>query len=308
MRIALQTVNHDTSAPRAAVLEPFGTELGLGLNSGQPEIDALHSAGFTVDTYRETAVTIPVIESLSRYSVVYMESHSGTCGAPLCAGNDVFVLTGVEVTGSVDQYASLFADGSVTEGIPDTEPGHIYLAFTSRLVALHMSKFPDSSIVFLNGCDLLAEPAFLQALTSLNAASIFTWNKKVYNFDAEPTADLIFARLAGGLSVSAALADARGAGLGTSTAEEGTALALIGDGNNTFARALTSAPPIPTATPVSTTAAPASPTPTVTAVKKNAACRYGYSSVSGRCVRVVRSPQCHRVRGRAKGVCAKGRP
>lgn len=282
------------ASSRALVLEPFASELGLGPAAGQPEIDSLRDAGFEVDVYRDGEVTIPTIESMTSYSVVYMESHSGTCGPPLCKGTDVFVLTGVKVTGDVSAYASLFRDGSMTEGVTDTNPGTIYLAFTSRLIDEHAGAFPDSSIVFINGCDLLATPDFLQTLLAHNASSVYSWNKKVYNADAEAAADFIFPRLAAGETLSGALADARGVGLGASFAEEGTVLGLFGDRDNTFANALHHATPTPTPTLTAVPTATRTPVPTVaptqtpTPARKTAhtKCQKGYKRVHGKCKRV----------------------
>jgi hypothetical protein len=285
--------SQNVAAPRALVLEPFGIELDLGVNAGQPEIDALTQAGFQVDVYRESAVTIPVIESMAGYSVVYMESHSGTCGPPLCKKNDVFVLTGVPVPADVNPYRSLFADGSMTEGSPDTHPGNIYLAFTSQLIKQHVGTFADSSIVFINGCDLLANPNFLQVLSAHGASTVYSWNRRVNNFDAEAAADFIFSHLTAGETASAALADARANGLGTSLAEDGATLDLFGDPDNAFAKTLVEATPTvtPTASPTPTGVPTSTSTPTPIPVATRASrvagkCKKGYKRVKGTCKKV----------------------
>jgi hypothetical protein len=285
--------SRDGRAPRALVLEPFGTELELGPSSGQLEVDSLIKAGFQVDVYRDSAVTIPVIESMAGYSVVYMESHSGTCGPPLCTKNDVFVLAGTQVPEDVNQYRQLFLDGSMTEGVTDTSPGVLYLAFTSQLIDQHVGMFSDSSLVFINGCDLLALPDFLQALTQHGAATVYSWNKKVYNFDAEATADFVFPHLAAGDTVSEALTHARSVGLGTSLAEDGTVLELFGDPDNSFAKSLIQATPTPTPTVSATatgTAIPTStPTPTARVARSPAKCKKGYKRVKGKCKKVKKN-------------------
>jgi hypothetical protein len=254
------------AAKRAIVLEPFATDLHLGPDAGKAEVDSLQQAGFQVDVLRDTDVTIPVIEKLSDYSVVYMESHSGVIG------DDAFVLTH-EV--DPNPYVSLVRDGSVVQGSPENDPGHIYLAFTSGLILHHTGTFPNSSIVFINGCSILIAPRFWNAFLQQNAATIIAWDKKANNTDAEQAADFMFPKLASGETVGAALADTRAALLDTSFSESGVStLQLRGDIDDSFPTALAGATPTPTATPVQTittptstatsTTVPATPTPTPT--------------------------------------------
>jgi hypothetical protein len=247
------------AAGKAIVLEPFATDLKLGPDAGKTEVDALQQAGFQADVLRDSAVTIAAIEKLSDYSVVYMETHSGVIG------DDALVLTHEVDPGP---YTPLFKDGSVVQGSPENDPGHIYLAFTSKLILHHMGTFPGSSIVFINGCSILIAPAFWNAFLQQNVSTIIAWDKKANNTDAEQAADFMFPKLAGGESVGDTLADTRAALLDTSFAEGGvSALQARGDLSDSFPKALAGAPPTPTPTPVQTLAPPTSTptdTPTIT--------------------------------------------
>jgi hypothetical protein len=248
---------------RAAVLEPFGTALGLGGNSGQVEADALTKAGFQVDVFRDSAVTVPVIESLSSYSVVYMESHSNYDPGI----QDGFVLDGERYNNQFDQepYKSLEKDGSIYYGSPQNDPGHFYIAFTSKIFSLHMSGFPYSSILFMNGCSLLkGSPRFEQAVLGGGVSAFISWTDDTNNRDAEQAADFMFPRLATGETLSAAFAEVQAALLDTSFTPTGVArLTIVGDLNDSFPNALEGATPTPTPTPVQTLPPPTS-TPTET--------------------------------------------
>jgi hypothetical protein len=291
-KFAPRSASQAEGASRALVLEPFGTDLGLGPSSGQPEIDALTQAGFQVDVFRDDKATIKVIQTMASYSVIYIETHSGTCGPPLCLAGDIFVLTH-EIDAA--PYAQLFRDKSLVQGAPENDPGHLYIGFTSHLISNHVGTFPNSSIFFINGCSILDTPAFLQAITDRGASTVFTWDKKVNNVDAEAAADFIFPRLTAGENVAAALGDAHAAGLDTSDAEGGrSTLQVFGDPNNTFKNALDEATPTPTPTPVSTPTPQPKPTSTATPTPKPTAratqtpkkCKKGYkrTKVKGKTV------------------------
>jgi uncharacterized membrane protein (DUF2068 family) len=92
---------------RAAVWEPFATELGLGPHAGDVEVQLLQAAGFSVDQAYDTTVTVASMASLASYAVVYMHTHSG-----LTQSGD-----GVLATGQLDtndpSVAPLISDGSV---------------------------------------------------------------------------------------------------------------------------------------------------------------------------------------------------
>jgi hypothetical protein len=247
-----------TATKRAIVLEPFATDLHLGPTAGQTEVDSLKQAGFQVDVLRDSAVTIAAMEKLSDYSVIYMETHSGVIN------DDAFVLTH-----EVDPapYTALFKDGSVVQGSPENDPGHIYLAFTSGLILHHMGTFPDSSIAFINGCSIFIAPKFWNAFLLQNVASVIAWDKKALNKDAEAAADFMFPELAGGMTVGDTLADTRAHLLDTSFSESGVStLQFRGDINDGFPNALVGATPTPTPTPVLPTSTPTTtPTETPTA-------------------------------------------
>jgi hypothetical protein len=61
----------------ALVLEPFAEEMGLGSSAGDGEAGALRSAGMTVDELKDGEVTLAELGAMSRYDVVYMQTHIG---------------------------------------------------------------------------------------------------------------------------------------------------------------------------------------------------------------------------------------
>ncbi len=245
----------DTSPGKAIVLEPFADELGLGPDAGQGEITSLQAAGFSVDVQRNAEVTVSTMESLSNYSVVYMETHSGTLG-----DGDAIVLTRQTSSAGIN---NLFKDGSVAQGLAYGDQA-LYIAIKSQFVLQHMGKFPASSIIFLNGCELLGANVMWDAFHQQGVATMISWDNKVINTLDEQAADFMFPRLANGETVASNVEAAKAANLGTSTFGNAEAhLGYLGDGNNTFSNALKGVLP-PTATPTITSTA--LPTPTATAI------------------------------------------
>jgi hypothetical protein len=248
---------HDTPAGKAIVLEPFADELGLGSDAGAGEVAPLQAAGFSVDVFRNTQVTVATMETLSNYSVVYMETHSGTLG-----DGDAIVLT--RQTSSAGTSA-LFKDGSVTQGLAYGDQA-LYIAIKAQFVLQHMGKFPTSSIVFLNGCEVLGANVLWNAFHQQNVATLISWDNKVINTLDEQAADFMFPRLAQGDTIASNIASTKAAGLGLSSFNgEDAHLGYLGDGNNTLSNALQGVVPataVPTATATPLPTATATPIPT----------------------------------------------
>jgi len=192
----------DTSPGKAIVLEPFADELGLGPDAGQGEVTSLQAAGFSVDVQRNAEVTVSTMESLSNYSVVYMETHSGTLG-----DGDAIVLTRQTSSAGIN---NLFKDGSVAQGLAYGDQA-LYIAIKSQFVLQHMGKFPDSSIIFLNGCELLGANVMWDAFHQQGVATMISWDNKVINTLDEQAADFMFPRLANGETVASNVEAAKAA-------------------------------------------------------------------------------------------------
>jgi hypothetical protein len=265
---------------RALVLEPFAHQLGAA--AGQTEIDDLMQAGFQVDVARDDAVTVRTMETLAGYSMVYMETHAG-----VLPDGDAVVATGE--TNTVP-YTAFFNEQSVMQVFAAGDPsGTLYNAITGRFVTRHMGSFPASSIVYLDGCSVLAAPSFWQALQGRNVDVLLSWDHEVYNDANELSADYMLTNLDKGDTIVASLAATQAAGLAVSTVAGITShLGFLGDGDDTLARALAETTPTPTATPTATvtpTVTPTDiPTPTVTpATVKHRKCKRGYHLVKGKC-------------------------
>jgi hypothetical protein len=258
---------------RAIVLEPFATELNYGPNAGQTQVDALTKVGFKVDVARNAAVTVKTMETLADYSVVYLETHAG-----LLDNGDALVVTGES---NAAPYKSLYDDKSLQQAlVAGDASGTVYNAITSKFVLAYMGVFPNSSIVFLNGCSMLSAPLFWTDLHSKHVATMISWDHEVYNSVDGLAADSMLADLAKGDTVVGATQVTRAAGLGTSIVDGVTAhLGFEGDGANTLARALAGiTPAAPSVTPTAT------PHPAPKAV----ACKRGWHTVHGKCRRIVK--------------------
>lgn len=282
---------------RALVLEPFGTDLGFGTDAGGAVVSALTNAGFKVDVMRDNQVTVPVMQSLTQYSVIYLETHSQT------VDNHGFILTGDQ---DATDYGAMRRDCAVSnpsycalmQGFAGHDNAHLYNAITDRFIQDDVSgAFPNSSLIFINGCNLLQAPSFWSALSARNSDVMVSWDDEVESAITEQSAALFFKDLAGGMSVKDAVAAVTAAGLGTSTFTDpftGQAfvahLGYLGDGSDTLANALTGADPPVTITPTTTATATATPKPTTrpkpTATPKpRAQCKKGYHLSHGKCVK-----------------------
>lgn len=301
----------DPSPPgRALVLEPFGTDLGFGPNAGAGVVSALTDAGFSVDVLRDDQVTVPVMQGISQYSIVYIETHSQT------VDNHGFILTGDQ---DAADYTTMRRDCApsnpsycaLMQGFAGHDAGHLYNAITDRFIQNDLTgTFPNSTIVFINGCNLLAAPSFWNALAAKNTATMVSWNNDVDSAITEPSADLFFKDMAQGMSVTDAVAAVTAAGLGTSTFTDPTdghtyvaQLGFLGDGTATLARAKAGDPPAtrtPTSTPTATprpTRTPkpkATPRPKATPVKKTVHCKKGYHVSHGKCVKTKKKSTKHK--------------
>jgi hypothetical protein len=296
---------------RALVLEPFATQLGYGPSAGADVASALAAAGFSVDVMRDDQVTVPVMQSMSQYSVVYLETHSQT------VDNHGFILTGDQDSTDYtamrrDCAASNPSYCALMQGFAGHDASHLYNAITDRFIQDDLAgTFPNSTIVFINGCNLLAAPSFWNALAAKNTATLVSWDDDVDSAVTAPSAALFFKDMAQGMSVADAVAAVTAAGLGTSSFTDPSDghtyvahLGFLGDGTATLARAKAGDPPAATATPTSTpTVTPkptathkkkATPKPTATPVKKTLRCKKGYHLSHGKCVKTKKKSVRHK--------------
>jgi|SRR5947209_618811 len=285
----------DPGAPvKAAVLLPFADELSQPgqPDTGQAEIDALKSAGFTVDVYRNADVSIDLLTHLADYSAIYLETHSGTLGD----GDAILD------TASMDskQYSAYLKDGTVRQALAAGST-QLFLAINAEFFQKHVGTFPSSSILYLDGCDVLHADVFWSAVHSRGVDAMLTWDSHVFSGASEAAAQFMFGQLSGGATVSEALAAANAAGYGSGLGDQGIAhLGYVGDGKDSLPRALAHFAPAdtPTPTPTDTPTATVTPTPTPSTVAKKSCPRYasrkhgscvckkGYRMVHGKCKKV----------------------
>ncbi|HEX6506986.1 MAG TPA: hypothetical protein VF221_05070 [Chloroflexota bacterium] len=258
---SLLHVNARASAPsgaRAAVWEPFASELGLGSHAGDVEVQQLEAAGFSVDQAYDTAVNVASMAGLSRYNVVYMHTHSG-----VSSGGDGVLATG-ELADGDPTVAPLIQDGSViTVGVAGTSQQ--YYGITSHFISAHLAKFPADSLLFLNGCALLRASTFWGALQTRGVAAMVSWDQNAAAKDDYLSAAAFFNVMGSGQSVSGAISTLRAAGYGASSDNGVPAtLGYVGDGSITLQRAGSGLTTPPTSTPVPTATTQPGPAATAT--------------------------------------------
>jgi len=267
--VAGSMVHDPGTAGRAIVLEPFATELGLGPTAGQDEANALMRAGFAVDVLRDAQVTVGTMGTLSSYGAVYFQTHSA-----VLPDGDAIVVTGETDTAP---YVDLYKDHSLIQAFVAGDPAKkLYNAITSHYVTGHMGTFPSGSIIFLNGCAVLNAPVFWKALQQQNVSAMISWDADVYSSSNEVAGSFVTTKLVNGDSVSAAVNDARQAGVGFDVVGDTVVhLGFSGDGAATLSAVLgrkASSPPVPSTSTPAPSATPtlvptATPTPLPTATK-----------------------------------------
>lgn len=257
-----------TRAPagaQAAVWEPFATELGLGSNAGDIEVQRLQAAGFAVDQKYDTSVTVSKLASLSNFNVVYMHTHSG-----VTAGGGGVVASG-ELANGDPNVLPYVQDGSViTVGVSGSSQQ--YYGITSQFISAHEGMFPANALVFLNGCALLRATTFWQALNVHGVATLISWDQNAQAKDDFLSAAALFNVMGSGQTVAGAIAILRNAGYGVSSDNGVPAtLGFLGDGTNTLHAAAAGGNQVAMPSPATATSMPtetplpvASPTPTVT--------------------------------------------
>lgn len=249
-------------APRALVLEPFASQLfpGDSSNVGAPEVTVLQSAGFQVSSAYDAAVTVNLMRSLASYDVVYLHGHSGTT-----ATGDAVLATG-QLANNDPSVAPYLSDGSVV-AVGVAQSTNVYYAVTSRFFTAHVSPFPQHSILFLNGCQLLPATVFWSTLASRGVGAMISWSDDALPTDEFVSAATFFNFLGQGQTVAGALQSTLAAGFGKSTYNGVTAtLGYRGDGTITLALAAGGQGTPPTSTPRPTATSVPSPTRTRTPV------------------------------------------
>lgn len=279
---------------RAVVLEPFQDELGLPANAGQIVVDNLKKAGFTVDIFRNNQVTVNLLLHMSDYSVIYLETHSGT----LQNGDAILNTASTDYTNYKAYMSEYGGDGSVKQAL-SAGTGTIYLAITGKFVAAHVPLFPDSSFIYLDGCDIYGADLFWHDLQSKNVGAMVTWDSHVFQPSAETADEYMFGQLAAGKSLTESLDYTAAAGYAVGLGDQGTAhLKMRGDGRITLEKARTEATPEPTATDTPTVTPTPGPTDTATpspsatatpAAKRLKKCKKGKHRVHGKCVRIKKA-------------------
>lgn len=239
---------------QALVLEPFATQLGLGPNAGDTEVQDLQTAGYQVNQLYDTAVSVASMVSLSHYNVVYMQTHAG-----VLAGGGLGVVTTGEPANGDPAVAPFLRNGSVIEvGISGSSK--TYYAITSTFIHNYEGPFPAHSILFFNGCDLLSSSEFWNVLAAKGAGVMVSWTAEATSTDNFIAGVELFKFLdTPGTSVDSAISDVRGAGYGTSLVNGHTAtLGDLGDGTITLQSAANTAvsTPVPGATATLPTVAP----------------------------------------------------
>jgi hypothetical protein len=251
---------HLNTGARAAVLEPFATELGLGSDAGTPEVNALQATGFTVTTGIDQQVSVDSLLSLSQDNVVYLHTHAGVnaYGAGVVASG--------EPADGDPAVSPFIADGSVmVVGVSGSNQQ--YYGITAQFITGHVALLRPGSLFFINGCALLNATDFWSALHSAGAGVLVSWDADATNSDNYLSGAAFFNVMkSDGASVASAIATLKGAGYGTSSVNGAPAtLGFLGDGSITLASAAASgAANPPTATPTQFVFPTLTPTPHAT--------------------------------------------
>lgn len=291
----------DDSPHRALVLEPFATLLGPDASASAVVTD-LQRAGFSVDHLVNGAVTVEVMEHLSDYGVIDIQTHSGALGD----GNDVIIATGVSDNDN-PAYQTFLSEGSVRQvvvaGDTTVTP---YLAIDTKFIQLHSGTFSPGSIMVVNGCSVMRATPFWTALHQKGLATLVGWDNEGLSLAEAQAARVLFNGLANGQTVADALDAVNAAGWGQNDGGQGLArIEYAGAGNATLAGALSGIAP-PTAVPTSTATPTATPTSVATSTpvsrpSKVRRCPRGKHRSHGKCIK-TKKKKCTR---KKKSKCRK---
>lgn len=268
----------DSTTARALVLEPFASQLGYGSTTGDDEANALRAAGFSVDIFRDSQVTVPVMQSIPQYAVTYIETHAG-----VLPDGDAVVISGETDPGP---YADYYRDHTLAQATVSGDPTKaLYNGVTGAFFIQHAAPFLAGSLLYINGCMVLDAPGFWPALQSRGLQALISWNGEAEASTDQTAGPFVLDQLSHGLTVDSVVADALQQGVGVSDASgEIARLGYAGNGQETLANALQGTDP---ATPTATPSPTATPVPTVKPKKKKGACKPGHHRSHGRCVKTL---------------------
>jgi hypothetical protein len=228
---------------RALVLEPFGSEIGDALGTGQDVVRALQQAGFAVTVKRDGQVTVPLMRNLARYSFVYISTHAG----PL-PDNDAAIATGDT---RQKPYAPYLVNYTLAQmRISRKGVKQLFDAVTGLFIRVYDGKFSKHTIIFLNTCNALDMPLFWKFLKKSGVGTLISWHHHVASGDADRAAESMFRALGDGYTVAQAVSITTSSGAGTSLVGKKIGwLSFSGEGSNSLYRAAVSKGPTPSPIP-----------------------------------------------------------
>lgn len=279
----------DSATARALVLEPFASQLGFGPTTGDEEANALRAAGFSVDIYRDSQVTVPVMQRIPQYAVTYIETH-----AAVLPDGDAVVMTGEQDPGP---YADYYRDHTLAQATVSGDPTKdLYNGVTGAFFVAHADPFPAGSLLYINGCVVLNAPNFWATLQSRGLQTMISWDGEAQATSDQTAGPFVLDQLSQGRTVDSVVSDAVHQGIGVSiTGSEVAHLGYEGNGQETLANALMATDP---ATPTAMPAPTSTPQPTSTPKpkpKKKGTCRPGHHRSHGKCV-ITRHKKARRAR------------
>ncbi|MBU7018900.1 MAG: hypothetical protein HXS44_15430 [Theionarchaea archaeon] len=187
----------------AVLLDPFEWQGGVFSNPAlfSAITSDLQDAGYSVSYYKNTQVTISLIENALDSGVVFNRGHGGYDDST----EQVIICSGERWDSSKYTYEQ--SQGWVIRAyIVQDNVYYDFFTYTPGLISNYYSNLPNS-LIYMESCEAIMNTTMADAWTGAGAGAYMSWTKSVFVTDGDEAAEENFHDMCiNGLSVSEVVA------------------------------------------------------------------------------------------------------
>jgi len=186
------------NVPRAAILDGL-YDKSPSVTLTETMVQYLSNAGYKVDVYRGTNVTIDLLRNIGGYKILILRVHSS-----IHTDNFLYVFSGEEYTES--KYVDEQLAGAVRKAYTFNESEPPYFALNSVFIGKSHPKGLNGTTLIMAGCNGTANQYVIQRFFQEGGEAYISWNGYVnLSHSDEATLKLVKAMCVEGLSPKAAV-------------------------------------------------------------------------------------------------------
>jgi hypothetical protein len=183
----------DVNVPRAAILDGlYDTESNSTLTDSM--VQCISNAGYKVDLFRGTNVTIDLFRNIGGYKILILRLHS-----TIHTDGFLYIFSGEKYTES--KYVNEQLTGAVRKGYTFNESETPYFVLNAVFLGNNNPIGLNGTIIILTGCNGTATPYVIQRFFERGAKAYVSWDGYVgLSHSDEVTLRLVRAMYSEGLS------------------------------------------------------------------------------------------------------------